>query len=66
MKTDYAEVEIFHSGTVQVGGGLFSARGRVLTISATGADLEEASNRAYKGAKCIEFKGMQYRTDIGT
>jgi phosphoribosylamine---glycine ligase len=39
--------------------------GRVLNITATGATLEAALERAYAGVSKIKFEGMQYRRDIG-
>ena len=56
---------IFHSGTTQVGDKIFSTRGRVLAISVLANSLKEASLCAYNVVKCIEFRGMHYRTDIG-
>ena len=41
------------------------AGGRVLNVSATGADLGAARRRAYQAAAEIEFDGMQVRSDIG-
>ncbi len=58
-------VTVFHAGTEHDGERLRVAGGRVLNVSATGADLGEARRRAYQAAAEIEFDGMQARSDIG-
>jgi len=58
-------VTVFHAGTELDGERLRVAGGRVLNVSATGADLGEARRRAYRAAAEIEFEGMQVRSDIG-
>jgi phosphoribosylamine--glycine ligase len=40
--------------------------GRVVTVSAMGASLEQARERAYNNVARIAFKGAQYRNDIAT
>jgi phosphoribosylamine--glycine ligase len=62
-----AEVEgavVFHAGTQERDGKVVSAGGRVLAVSALGASLAQARDRAYDAAGRISFEGMQYRTDI--
>ena len=57
---------IFHAGTKSDGaGGVVTKGGRVLAVSALGADKEAAVKRAYQGMDEINFEGMQYRRDIG-
>ena len=58
-------VQVFHSGTVQVGGQLLTAGGRVLGVTAAGDSLKEALARAYQAMAEIHFEGMYYRRDIG-
>jgi phosphoribosylamine--glycine ligase len=58
-------VTVFHAGTTDRGGALVVAGGRVLNVSAVGADLAEARDRAYEAAALISFEGMQLRSDIG-
>lgn len=59
-------VTVFHAGTAfDENGLLVTAGGRVLGVMATGADLREALSRAYAGVEAIQFKGKQYRRDIG-
>ena len=56
---------VLHAGTaVETDGTLVSAGGRVLSVTATGADLAQARDRAYRAAKRIKLKGSTYRTDI--
>jgi phosphoribosylamine--glycine ligase len=39
-------------------------RGRVLSVTATGTDLTEARDRAYRAVARIGLDGSQHRTDI--
>jgi phosphoribosylamine--glycine ligase len=57
-------VQVFHAGTARAGDGLVTAGGRVLAVSALGADFAEARRRAYEAAERIDFEGKQLRTDI--
>lgn len=60
------EIEIFHAGTAFDANGRFvTAGGRVLGVTATGADLDTALSRAYAAVDRIRFDGMQFRRDIG-
>lgn len=56
---------VFHGGTRVGPAGLETAGGRVLGVTASGADLEAAIDRAYAATRLIHFEGMHYRTDIG-
>jgi phosphoribosylamine--glycine ligase len=58
-------VRIFHAGTAERDGRLVTAGGRVLGVTATGAGLRQAIDRAYAAAGRIRFEGMHYRADIG-
>jgi phosphoribosylamine--glycine ligase len=58
-------VQVFHSGTAQVGGQLLTAGGRVLGVTAAAGTLKEALARAYQAMAEIHFEGMYYRRDIG-
>ena len=58
-------VTIFHAGTASREGRLLTAGGRVLGVSALGADILSAVAAAYAGAEEIRFDGMHYRRDIG-
>jgi phosphoribosylamine--glycine ligase len=58
-------IVVFHAGTAIKDGQLVTAGGRVLNVTATGATLDEALEKAYAAVKLINFEGMHYRTDIG-
>jgi len=47
------------------GGVLRTSGGRVLSVSAWGADLNQAREQAYKAMEGVKFDGMGYRRDIG-
>ena len=61
-----ADAVVFHAGTKLDGGAIVVTGGRVLGVTATGADLPSAVKRAYEAAGKIAFEGAQYRRDIGT
>ena len=56
---------VYHAGTAAKDGGLVTAGGRVLGVTATAADLPAALAKAYAAADCIRFEGAHKRTDIG-
>ena len=58
------DVDVIHAGTALVDGRLVTAGGRVLAVTATGADLTQARERAYAGIAEISYDGAQHRTDI--
>jgi phosphoribosylamine--glycine ligase len=55
---------VFHAGTALRDGQLVSAGGRVLNVTASGASVAEARDRAYEAIERIRFPGAHYRTDI--
>jgi phosphoribosylamine--glycine ligase len=62
-------VDVIQAGTALGGGDrgedeLVTAGGRVLAVTAVGADVHEARDRAYEGVSAISFDGAQWRTDI--
>ena len=57
---------VFHSGTAERQGRVVTAGGRVLSVSATGASIAEARERAYEASACVSFEGMLHRADIAT
>ncbi len=57
-------VKVFHAGTTQRDGAYFTAGGRVLGVSARGADLKTAVDSAYEAVSRISFDGAYYRKDI--
>jgi phosphoribosylamine--glycine ligase len=60
------DLVVFHAGTRTDGEGrLVTAGGRVLGVTAHGADLASARARAYGTIDGIRFDGMHFRRDIG-
>jgi phosphoribosylamine---glycine ligase len=60
------KVTVFHAGTAfGPGGEIVTAGGRVLGVTATGDDRDEALSRAYEAIEDISWPGMQFRSDIG-
>ncbi|MET9360123.1 phosphoribosylamine--glycine ligase [Streptomyces sp. NPDC006632] len=55
---------VLHAGTRRDGDAVVSAGGRVLSVTATGADLAQARERAYTAVGRIRLDGSQHRTDI--
>lgn len=57
---------VFHAGT-RAGsrGGVETAGGRVLGVTASGADLPSAIENVYRDVARVRFDGMQFRSDIG-
>ena len=58
-------VTVFHAGTSKRDGAYYTSGGRVLGITARGADLQSALDRAYGAVAKIQFEGAHYRKDIG-
>jgi len=59
-----AGVKVFHAGTSAKDGALYTAGGRVLGVTARGADLASAVKLAYQAVDQIKFEGAQVRRDI--
>jgi phosphoribosylamine--glycine ligase len=55
---------VFQAGTALRGDTLVTNGGRILDVTATGATVSEARERAYAAAARISFAGARYRTDI--
>ena len=58
-------VTVFHAGTQRVEGEIVTSGGRVLGVTALGADLKAAQARAYEAVAKIHFEGATFRRDIG-
>lgn len=56
---------LFHAGTEEKGGQVVTAGGRVLGVTATGADLKQARANAYEATAWVEFEKKYMRGDIG-
>ena len=59
--------KLFIGGANKDGGDttLYTSGGRVLAVSAFGANADEAYTNAYQGLKALHFDGMGFRSDIG-
>ncbi len=70
------DLMVFHAGTTfkqrrpvtkmgETPGGVVTAGGRVLAVTALGKDVPEAQKKAYEAIEKINFEGACYRHDIG-
>jgi phosphoribosylamine--glycine ligase len=59
------DLMVFHAGTALQDGTLSVSGGRVLCVTALGATVKGAQQRAYEAVDGIRFEGAQYRRDIG-
>jgi phosphoribosylamine---glycine ligase len=59
------DVVVYHAATAKRNGAIVTVGGRVLGVTALGANLDAAVARAYEAVGKISFEGMQYRKDIG-
>lgn len=58
-------VRVYHAGTREQDGNIYTSGGRVLNVTGRGATLSQALQRAYAAAEVISFDGKDYRRDIG-
>uniref|UniRef100_B8HRF5 Phosphoribosylamine--glycine ligase n=1 Tax=Cyanothece sp. (strain PCC 7425 / ATCC 29141) TaxID=395961 RepID=B8HRF5_CYAP4 len=56
---------VFQAGTRFLPPLLLTDGGRVLAVTACGANFDQAFERAYMGVNCIDFAGRYFRRDIG-
>lgn len=56
---------VFHAGTTAKDGQITASGGRVLNVTARGASLQEARDRAYAMVDAIDWPGGFFRRDIG-
>ena len=59
------DLVVFHAGTALKEEKFVTSGGRVLGVTALGATVREAIDRAYRGVSLITWDGVQYRKDIG-
>ncbi|MBU0479031.1 phosphoribosylamine--glycine ligase [bacterium] len=58
------DVIVFHAGTALAGVDITTSGGRVLGVTALGANIEQAIDKAYKAVGEIHFNKMYFRSDI--
>ena len=56
---------VFHAGTKAQDGAVLATGGRVLNVTARGASLKEAADRAYEMVDNVDWPGGFHRRDIG-
>lgn len=59
------DIKVFHAGTADKEGQIVTDGGRVLCVTALGANIRHARKHAYAVADNIHFAGKQFRRDIG-
>ncbi len=62
---DSEDVKVFHAGTAERDGNVVTSGGRVLCVTALGADIASAREACYAAADTIEWEGVTLRRDIG-
>jgi phosphoribosylamine--glycine ligase len=62
---EVGEAKVFHAGTALTDGRLVASGGRVLNVTARGATVAEARERAYRAVDAIDFPSGFCRRDIG-
>ncbi|MEY3862389.1 MAG: hypothetical protein RIR60_755, partial [Pseudomonadota bacterium] len=65
LPSDLNDAHVFHAGTALQGEQVITSGGRVLCVTALGETVKFAQQQAYQIVEGIQFKGAQYRTDIG-
>tara|TARA_R110002012_G_scaffold263456_2_gene446492 strand:+ start:157218 stop:158489 length:1272 start_codon:yes stop_codon:yes gene_type:complete len=66
--TGFSEVKdalVFHAGTALSDGKIVTSGGRVLAVTAFGADHKEALKKSYDNLAKLHFDAMYYRKDLG-
>lgn len=58
-------VKVFQAGTTYDEGKTLTSGGRVLGVTALGADLGDAQKKAYEAVAKLSFEGAYFRRDIG-
>jgi len=59
------DVVVFHEGTTYNNSDVVTSGGRVVGVTATGPNMNNARTKVYKAIEEIYFKGIHYRKDIG-
>lgn len=58
------DVKVFHAGTMEKEGQVYTSGGRVLGVTALGSSISAAKLQAYTAVKCIRWDGAWCRKDI--
>ena len=56
---------IYHAGTKNEGGKIYTAGGRVINLVASADNFDDAIKKAYEDAEKVHFSNKYYRKDIG-
>ncbi len=59
------DIIVFHAGTALKDGQYVTNGGRVLGVTALGADIDDARAKAYAAVEEVNFDKKHFRTDIG-
>lgn len=59
------DVYVYHNNTIFRDGKVFSAGGRVLSVTGMGDSLEDIREKVYRNIDKIYFENKSFRTDIG-
>ncbi len=59
------DLTVFHAGTEERDGRLYTSGGRVLAVTAVGETFAEAAEASRAGAARVDFEGAFFRGDIG-
>ncbi|HEX7045590.1 MAG TPA: phosphoribosylamine--glycine ligase [Burkholderiales bacterium] len=65
LPVDAPDVKVFHAGTAERDGEIVTSGGRVLCVTALGATVTAAQQRAYEAVGRIHWQNVHYRRDIG-
>lgn len=64
LPAETPDCKVFHAGTMCRDGAIVTSGGRVLCVTALGADARAAQARAYETVRAIHWDGAYYRRDI--
>ncbi|QIQ87426.1 phosphoribosylamine--glycine ligase [Erythrobacter sp.] len=64
-EAEAGEAKVFHAGTAEKDGALVASGGRVLNVTAMGANVTEAQRIAYEAVDTVSFPSGFCRRDIG-
>ncbi|MEE9331619.1 MAG: phosphoribosylamine--glycine ligase [Methylophilaceae bacterium] len=65
LNKELEDAYVFHAGTAFKDNKIVTSGGRVLCVTALGDTVKYAQQQAYRMIEEIQFKGAQYRKDIG-